>query len=167
MYPTLNEKDILLIDRWSITTHQEIKRGEMVIFDAVDEPASIYEGEPIAKYNKSNIFTKFINLFNDDKKETYVKRVVGVAGDEIEIYKGQVYVNGEYFEELSKEEHYTGITGEFCNLTVPEGTIYVLGDNRGGSTDSRNFGCIPIEKIEGKVLIRLLPITNFGTIETK
>ena len=158
MEPTIDEGDIILLDRWSITTKQEIKRGELVIIEAPDEAAPLY-GAPIAVYNqKINIISRIIN---ENKEITFIKRVIGLPGEKIEIRDGKVFANGEYIVQLSEGTYYTN-TGRFWNLTVPKDCIYVLGDNRGNSTDSRNFGCIPIEKVEGKVLIRLWPITKFG-----
>ena len=54
--------------------------------------------------------------------------------------------------------------GQFLDIIVPEGTVFVLGDNRGNSGDSRKFGCIPYNKIEGKVVLRFWPLNAFGTI---
>ena len=54
--------------------------------------------------------------------------------------------------------------GQFLDLVVPEGTVFVMGDNRANSGDSRRFGCIPYEKIEGKVVLRFWPFSKFGTI---
>ena len=82
-----------------------------------------------------------------------------------------LYINGEKLEEpylqdgvvtdmkTGKEDTY------FTNFTVPENTVFALGDNRTGSTDSRSFGCIPLEKIEGKVLFRFWPLSKFGGVE--
>ena len=158
MEPTINEGDIILLDRWSITTKQEIKRGEIVVIEAPYEAAPLY-GAPIAMYKEeSNIISRIIN---ENKEETFVKRVIGLPGEKIEIRDGKVFANGEYIIKLSEGSYYT-TTGRFWNLTVPNDCIYVLGDNRRNSIDSRNFGCIPIEKVEAKVLIRIWPITKFG-----
>ena len=55
----------------------------------------------------------------------------------------------------------------FMELDVPEGTVFVMGDNRGSSTDSRSFGSIPIDKIEGKVEFRIWPFNKWGSIGNK
>ena len=57
------------------------------------------------------------------------------------------------------------LNGAFTDIIVPENTVFVMGDNRGQSTDSRRFGCIPLEKIEGKVLFRFWPLNVFGKVE--
>jgi len=86
---------------------------------------------------------------------TLIKRVVGLAGDIVEIRAGQIYVNGvrsiadEYVSFLS-----ISLT-ENLLAVVPPRCIYVLGDNRANSTDSRVFGPVPVTAIEGVVLFRL------------
>ena len=165
MEPTIDEGDIILLDRWSITTKQEIKRGEIVVVEAPSESAPYYSGEPIARYdNESNIFSRIIN---EDKELTFIKRVIGLPGERILIEDGKVYANGKYIIKLSDGQYYTEGFGPFCDLTVPKDCIYILGDNRGDSMDSRNFGCIPIEKVEAKVLIRIWPINKFGKTNIK
>ena len=54
--------------------------------------------------------------------------------------------------------------GCFTGFTVPENCVFCLGDNRTGSTDCRSFGCIPLEKIEGKVAFRFWPFSEFGKV---
>ena len=100
-------------------------------------------------------------------KTSYIKRVIGRPGDHVEIKDGYVYINGvilkkPYISDALKTDMSLG--GEFSDIIVPEGYIYVLGDNRTSSADSRRFGCIPISKIEGKVACRWWPLNKFGTV---
>lgn len=77
----------------------------------------------------------------------YIKRVIAVGGEEITIENGQTYINGEPLkEEYLKEE----MVGEINPQTVPEGEVFVMGDNRNNSTDSRSIGTIKIKDILGK-----------------
>lgn len=171
MRTTLEPYDRLILDRWSITTKKEIKRGDIITFEApsVSEikiidynpsnPVAIYQNEP------TNIFSKFVYYVLEWNKTSYIKRVIGVAGDHILIENGKVYLNGEELEEEYLRE---GITterrGKFYDLTVPEGCVFAMGDNRPESMDCREFGCIPLEKVESKVLFRFWPFSQFGKV---
>lgn len=93
-----------------------------------------------------------------DKKEDYIKRVIGLPGDEIHYSDDQLYINGKPINEpyLSKE-HIGLLTGDFTleektgKKKIPEGFLFVIGDNRIQSYDSRHFGLIKIEDVVGKV----------------
>ena len=95
-----------------------------------------------------------------------------MPGEYIEIKDGAVYINGE---KLKEEYLQPGVITDmvlgsddesfFTNFTVPENCVFALGDNRPGSTDSRAFGCIPLEKIEGTVAFRFWPFSKFGGVE--
>ena len=79
----------------------------------------------------------------------------------------KVFINGEPLDESSYLEE--GVItdngrGECTNFVVPEGCVFAMGDNRAGSMDCRCFGCIPLAKIEGKVLIRITPFSRFGKV---
>ena len=75
-----------------------------------------------------------------------------------------MYRNDEKLEETYLTEKYTPINGEYTDVVVPEKCIYVMGDNRSYSKDSRYFGCIPIEKVTGYVGIRVWPLNRLGKI---
>lgn len=171
MKPTLEQGDRLILDRWSITTNKEIQRGEIITFEAPtitqvsvadfdsNNPVAIYSNEP------TNIFSRFMYYVLEFYKTSYIKRVIGVAGDHILIEDGNVYLNGEKLEEeYLADDVYTERTGVFYDITVPEGYVFAMGDNRTQSVDCRAFGCIPVEKIESKVLIRFWPLGKFGKV---
>lgn len=172
MYPTLQSGQRLILNRWVRTTKQMPERGDIITFEA---PSKEYASDPsfnredvIAKYSNepTNIFSKFVYYFLEIGKESYIKRVIGLPGDHIEIKDGKVYLNGEEFNEPYLQEGVTTSVdiNEYHDLVVPENYVFVMGDNRDHSTDSRAFGCIPLEKIEGKVWIRFWPFNLFGKV---
>jgi len=84
-----------------------------------------------------------------------VKRVIGLPGERVEITGGKVYINGEL---LSSDIYGAEPLGyDMGEITVPEGSVFVLGDNRNQSTDSHILGCIAIDDIRGKVQVCLIP----------
>lgn len=173
MFPTFNPNDRLILNRLYRTLNKEPKRGDIITFEA---PSVNYtEGEevdldnPTAIYNKevkgiiSKIFYNVIEL----GKTSYIKRVIALPGEHIQIKDGKVYINGEKLKEeyLSEEVTTQADGGQFIDLVVPEGTVFAMGDNRSHSADSRRFGCIPYEKIEGKVVLRFWPLNAFGKVQ--
>ena len=138
MKTTMEPGDRLVLDRWSITTKKEIKIGDIITFE---KPSNA-----------------------DNNKESYIKRVIGVAGDKILIEDGKVYRNGEELNETYLHGKETPRKGPFYDFTVPEGYVFAMGDNRSASSDCRAFGCIPVDKIESKVWIRFWPFDKFGKV---
>ncbi|MFD3447294.1 signal peptidase I [Microbacteriaceae bacterium 4G12] len=108
-------------------------------------------------------------VFHANKREDYVKRIIGLPGDHIEYKNDKLYVNGQFIAEPYLDEHKLQLkggllTGDFKleevtdKKTVPPNCIFVLGDNRLGSWDSRQFGFVKIEQVVGKVDLRYWPI---------
>jgi signal peptidase I len=91
-----------------------------------------------------------------------IKRVVGLSGETIEVQKGRVLVNGELLEEPWAVNQGGG---RFGPETVPPLHVFVLGDNRGASNDSRNFGPVPIDDIVGQAWISYWPPGEVGFVE--
>ena len=173
MYPTLEENQRLILNRLGRTFKQMPKRGDIITFEAptvtyrteedtdISNPVAIYEDE------ERNIFEGFSYNVLEIGKTSYIKRVIGLPGDHVQIKNGKVYINEE---ELEEDYLQSGIVtddaeGIFYDIIVPENTVFAMGDNRNSSVDCRAFGCIPLEKIEGKVLIRFWPLNEFGKIE--
>ena len=96
-----------------------------------------------------------------------VKRVIAVAGDEVTVTESGIFVNGEPVRDDFVYIGTTDYTYRPDSLTVPEGEIYVLGDHRDDSSDSRIFGSVSVDAVLGKVLFRLYPFAEFGSVYTE
>jgi len=90
-----------------------------------------------------------------------IKRVIGLAGELVEIREGQVYIDGQPLEEPYLQQP---TTGAMPPTLVPEGHVFVLGDNRNASNDSRYFGMVPYHEIIGRAWLRYWPLTNAGPL---
>ena len=88
-----------------------------------------------------------------------VKRVAGVAGDEVEVRGGELWVNGERIEEPWRNTR-EGPGPDMLPTVVPDGEVFLLGDNRSTSIDSRRIGPVPLEDIRGWVIWRFWPLTR-------
>lgn len=134
MLPSFHDGERLLVDKLSYR-FREPRHGEVIVF----------------KYPA-------------DRQKRFIKRIVGVPGDEILIRDFTVYVNGKPLEEAS---YILGPTlRPFGPVVVPEGTYFVLGDNRNRSEDSRNpqVGFVPRDHIVGRALLVYWPITSAGFV---
>ncbi len=137
MYPTLHEKDRLFANKIQLYFSRP-KRGDIVLIDAPDQ-----------------------------NKKKYIKRVVGLEGDKIDIIDGKVYLNGQALdEEYTEPDSYTDVYSNDSWL-VDKGHIFVLGDNRapGASKDSRYFGQVAEDSVLGIAKYRYYPFGRFGKID--
>lgn len=92
--------------------------------------------------------------------EEYIKRIIGLPGEEIQIKDGQVFVDGVALVEpyLKMEPRYEG------DWVVSDGELFVLGDNRNNSSDSHNWGMVPLENVVGEALLVYWPPSSWGVI---
>ena len=133
MSPTLEENDFLIINRF-LYKRGEPHRGDIVVF-------------------KSNLRTE------TGKQKLLIKRVIAIPGDKIVIAEGDIYINDNKLEESYLADVYT--MGE-VDFTVPENEIFVMGDNRPFSKDSRYVGPVKKSQIFAKKMLVLLPISDIG-----
>lgn len=98
-----------------------------------------------------------------DTSRDFIKRVIATGGDTIEIKEGRVYVN----DQMLKEDYILEKTRtEYPKVTIPEGTVFVMGDNRNNSDDSRfaDVGFVPLDLIKGKAVVVFWPLDNIQSL---
>jgi len=172
MYPTLQENQRLWLNRWNRTIGKLPERGQIITFEAPSEtffPSEKKDKElPIAIYanEKKGLSSFFYNVL-EINKISYIKRVIALPGEHVEIKDGKVFINGEEFvEEYLQPGVVTDVArGVFTDFTVPENCVFAMGDNRPNSIDCRAFGCVPLEKIESTVAFRFWPLNLFGKVD--
>lgn len=172
MKPTLVEGQRLWLNRWVRTTKQMPKKGDIITFEAPSRTSyNTYDkannSNPIAKYNNepTGLWNKFRYYVLEFGKDSYIKRVIALPGEHVEIMNGNVYINGEQLKEDYLPEGIVTDSEGLDDFVVPENCVFAMGDNRSHSTDCRAFGCIPLEKIESKVWIRIWPLNLFGKVK--
>jgi len=150
MYPTLIEKDLLILKKT-----KDVERGDIV--SCVSE-LTITQND----IDSLNVIQKLKTKAGD--KKSLIKRVIGLPGDSILVNDGEVYINGELYE----EEYLNSITTGYVKIDkMPEDKYFLMGDNRKVSLDSRSdlVGLVDKEDIIGDVLVRIFPLNRIGFVE--
>lgn len=155
MHPTLIEKDRLFVEK--ITKWwRPLQRGDIVVFYPPDEAL---------KKDVFSLLARLTGIFCKDI--AYIKRIVGMPGDKFEIRLDElgghyVYINDKELSEpyiLSSSDWISCTDDMYCGpFTVPEGTYFMMGDNRGNSQDSRFWGFLPKERIIGRSVFIFWPL---------
>lgn len=137
MYPTLNNKDYLILNRLSYK-FGDIKKGDIIVFKT--------------------------DLKQDNGKDKdLIKRVIATGGDHLVIKDSKVYVNDKLLNEPYIDNAYT--SGDI-DIVIPKGKVFVMGDNRENSKDSRSedVGLVDENDILGEVMVRLFPLNKIGSV---
>ncbi len=154
MQNTLSEGHMLIMNKVGYY-FTEPQRGDIIVFIRNEDTSSF-----IKRYQ---VFLKDVQMrFNKQfRTNRLIKRIIALPGDKVDIHEGQVYIN----DELLTEPYVKGITpglGMQFPLIVPENHIFVMGDNRENSLDSRSFGPVSLNSVEGKAMFRVFPFSKIG-----
>jgi signal peptidase I len=159
MIPNLEDSEMLLVNRNAYMHFDINKYIDVLPFVDHDSAHNVYPFSPPERGD--------IVVFNppNGSSKPYIKRVIGLPGETVSFKEGSVYVNGTKVEEPYLDGDQTGCLRQVCpELVVPEGSVYVMGDNRQNSTDSRSFGPVRIENIIGKAWITYWPFDELGLV---
>jgi signal peptidase I len=126
MQPTLQAGEFILVNKFSYRTG-EVSRGDIVVFHYPQNPT-----------------------------EDYIKRVIGVQGDDVRVEGGRLIVNGN----LVNEDYIASPPVYYGEWKVPKGFLFVLGDNRNQSSDSHSWGYVPIENVVGRAMVVYWPLNK-------
>jgi len=134
MLPTIQLDDRVIVDKFFFKNFDHLSAGDIIVFHP---PPSAHA------------------------TEDFIKRIVGLPGDTLEIRNHITYVNGQqlyepYVSDKSKND--------FGPIVVPKDSVFVMGDNRNNSDDSRVWGFLPIQNITGRTLFRYWPINHVGAL---
>lgn len=170
MYPTLQENQRLILSRTLRITKKTPKVGDIITFEAPSKtyteinadqsnPVAVYENQP------KGIWSKFAYHVLEVTKTSFIKRVIATEGEHVVIENNKVYINGKEIEEKYLQDDVFTTSNVFYDFIVPEGYLFAMGDNRAKSTDCREIGCIPLDKVEGIVVMRFWPLNHFGKVD--
>ncbi len=134
MQPRLADQERIFVNRF-IYRIQEISRGDVVVF-----------------------------WFPKDRSKSFIKRVIGIPGDSVEIQEGSVYLNGKKEKEPYLKPEFRDFRS-FQKVIVPPGQYFVLGDHRNSSNDSRHWKFVDRSLIYGKAVFSYWPVSRVGLVE--
>jgi signal peptidase I len=135
MAPLLSDQERIFINKF-VYRFEPIERGDVVVF-----------------------------WYPLDHSKSFIKRVVGLPGEAVEIRQGAVYVNGKVVPEPYVPPQYEDLS-DFGPVRVPKDSYFVMGDHRISSNDSRVFGPVPVRFIYGRAVFAYWPVDHFGSLST-
>ena len=163
MIPQLQLHDRVVVSKLAYRLHDP-HRGDIVVFDAPKMMAGFQKAEP--HRNPVATFVRKIGSgvgLIQPSTEEFIKRVVGLPGETVDVKDGRVYVDGhELVEPYLPAGTTTLANGYKFPVKVPPGSLWVMGDNRPNSSDSRVFGPIPQKSVVGRTIVKVWPFPNMS-----
>jgi signal peptidase I len=163
MDPSLADHEMLFVNRNAYLTFDKWSLVDWLPFIDHEEDEDTFR--PFGGPDRGDIIVLTPPNVNSD--QPYIKRVIGLPGDTIEIHDNHVFINGTQIEEpyLDGELTWCGQVGGSCpTVHVPSDSVFVMGDNRDNSEDSRRFGVVPEDNIIGKAWFTYWPKDYFGPV---
>lgn len=159
MLPTIEVNDRVMISKLNYQ-FSDPQRGDIVVFispfnDEIDDESLL---DSVVRHVLEAVGIRTASA--DD----LIKRVVAVGGDTVEIEGGYLLINGAQIAEPYLAAQ--GLMPDFAAIAVPPGSVFVMGDNRAVSYDSRKFGAIPVEDLLGEAVVRIWPVSRLGSIDS-
>lgn len=150
MLPTLEINDRLIIEKISNYT-QSVHRGDILVFYP-----------PTGAPRQANALNDTLRWLGLTGEEAYIKRVIGLPGETVAVREGKVWINGKALKEpyIKEAPDY-----EMAGVKVPEGNLFMMGDNRNNSADSHVWGPLPEANIIGHASFRFWPMNRMGVVE--
>jgi len=160
MVPTILPNDRVMVSKLSYR-FGEPRRGDLIVFvspfnDEFDRETFL---ESVVRHVVEAVGIRTASA--DD----LIKRIVAVAGDEVMVREGRLYINGAEVDEPYLLE--PGVMPDFGPVVVPADSVFVMGDNRAISYDSTRFGAIPEDHILGEAVVRIWPLDRFGAVDVR
>jgi signal peptidase I len=134
MLPELRDQERIFVNKF-VYRIEDINRGDIVVF-----------------------------WYPRDPSKSYIKRIIGMPGDTVEIIQGAVYINDDPLEEPYVDPRFLD-RHDYPRVFIEPGHYFVLGDHRDQSNDSRNWGLVPERYIYGKAVFRYWPVSKIGTLD--
>ena len=158
MVPNLHDQEMLLVDR---NAYVHFDAGVIDALLPGDQTAGGAWWYPFGPPQRGDII-----VFNPpvNSNKPYIKRIVGLPGDHVTFDGGSVVVNGVPLDEPYLDQRTRCGKSEHCDVVVPAGDLFVMGDNRGNSSDSRVFGPVPIDSVIGKAWLGYWPLDAVGFV---
>lgn len=160
MEPELMVGDRVLVEKVS-GWWDDVSRGDVVVFEREVGVGMVEEPDEPFWTDISNAFRSLFG-FPTAGSQDFIKRVIAIEGDVVKAEQGVVYINGEPIDEPYLPEGTQ--TSDFGRVKIGEDEIFVMGDNRANSDDSRSFGPIPEGTVVGKAFLLIWPPSDFGTV---
>lgn len=153
MEPTFKEGDVAVLNVIGVRT-KGLKKGDIVVFNLDKKNNSLLYNTKFQFIDLSKNIKRKLGVKIDSSSENLIKRVVAVSGDTVDIRNGNLYINGALEQEESKKGYTYAYDLFDYPMIIQEDDIFVLGDNRENSLDSRMLGPVNIKNIKGKILYK-------------
>jgi signal peptidase I len=157
MLPTLEIDDRVLVSKLAYRFHGP-EHGDLIVFDSPlvteERPETLWETMVRNVFEAVGVRTARV--------EDLIKRVIAVGGDRLEIRNNQVWVNGAPIDEPYLKPGY--YMNDMAPRYVPSDHVWVMGDNRDNSQDSRRFGPVPVDDVIGRAFVRIWPVPRWDAL---